>query len=93
MSSSLCILSDTPLDEIKRDRAFHFPVIVKPTDSSGSKGVTKLENTDDLKEITIAWADSYARNKILIIEEYIERVSCRYRRYIFVWDGKIVLLR
>ena len=83
---------DTPLDEIKRGIGhFHFPVIVKPTDSSGSKGVTKLENTDDLEK-AIAWADSYARNKILIIEEYIERgFPAVIGGDIFVWDGKIEL--
>lgn len=83
---------DTPVAEIK-EKAFHFtfPLVVKPTDSSGSKGVTKLENWDGLDE-AIAWADSYSRNKVLLIEEYIQRgYPSVIGGDIFVWDGKVVL--
>lgn len=51
---------------------FCFPVIVKPTDSSGSKGITVLENKEGLPE-ALDYARKYSRNKILIIEEFIRR--------------------
>lgn len=51
---------------------FHFPVIIKPTDSSGSKGVTVLEDATGLPE-ALDYARKYSRNKILIIEEFIRR--------------------
>lgn len=84
-----------PTDDVEEIKdavnGFSFPIVVKPTDSSGSKGVTTLNGTDGLPE-AIAWADSYSRNKILIAEEFI------YRGFpdvvggdIFVDDGKIVL--
>lgn len=70
---------------------FCFPIIIKPTDSSGSKGVTKLENTEKLFE-AIRSADSYSRNKILIAEEYIQRGFPEViGGDIFVSNGKIVL--
>lgn len=50
----------------------HWPVVVKPTDSSGSKGVTVLENPEGLAE-AIAHAGEFSRNGTLICEEYIER--------------------
>lgn len=50
----------------------HFPVIVKPTDSSGSKGITVLDNADGLKE-ALKYAEQYSRNKTLIVEEFIVR--------------------
>lgn len=82
---------NTPLHEIiEATKTFTFPVIVKPTDSSGSKGVTKLENWEGL-ENAIAWADSYSRNKVLLVEEYIQRgFPSVIGGDIFVWDGKVV---
>lgn len=71
---------------------FCFPIVVKPTDSSGSKGVTMLTDLGKIKN-AIAWADSYSRNKILIIEEFITRgFSHVIGGDIFVVDGEIVLL-
>ena len=70
---------------------FVFPIVVKPTDSSGSKGVTILTDQNNLKE-AIDHAKSYSRNQILLIEEYICR---KYPNVIggdiFVYNGKIVL--
>lgn len=82
----------TSVEEIKEATAlFEFPLVVKPTDSSGSKGVTRLDSWDDIEK-AIAWADSYSRNKVLLIEEYIQRgFPSVIGGDIFVWDGKIVL--
>ena len=84
--------SQTPIDEIKDSvKDFTFPVVVKPTDSSGSKGVTRLDNWDGLEK-AIRWADEYSRNKVLLVEEYIRRgYPYVIGGDIFVWDGKIVL--
>jgi len=49
-----------------------FPLIVKPTDSSGSKGVTVVENWVELKK-ALDYAQEYSRNHVLIIEEFILR--------------------
>lgn len=82
----------TPVDVIKEHaKDFIFPLMVKPTDSSGSKGVTKLENWEGLEK-AVAWADSYSRNKVLLIEEYIQRgFPSVIGGDIFVWNGKVVL--
>lgn len=82
----------TPIDDIiKSTESFTFPLVVKPTDSSGSKGVTMLNNWEGLSD-AIAWANSYSRNKILLIEEYIHRgFPSVIGGDIFVWEGKIVL--
>ncbi|MBM6944431.1 ATP-grasp domain-containing protein [Bacteroides gallinaceum] len=80
------------IEEIKDTvKSFSFPIVVKPTDSSGSKGVTTLNGTEGLPE-AIALADSYSRNKILIAEEFIHRsFPDVVGGDIFVNDGKIVL--
>lgn len=49
-----------------------FPLIVKPTDSSGSKGITVIESESELKD-ALKYAQEYSRNKVLIIEEFIRR--------------------
>lgn len=80
------------IDDIKEVvKDFSFPIVVKPTDSSGSKGVTTLNCMDSLTE-AIAWADIYSRNKILIAEEFIHRsFPDVVGGDIFVNEGKVVL--
>lgn len=82
----------TPMEEIVKATAhFTFPLVVKPTDSSGSKGVTMLNDWDGFQN-AVVWADSYSRNKVLIIEEYIQRgYPSVIGGDVFVWDGKVVL--
>lgn len=68
---------------------FNLPVIIKPVDSSGSKGVT-IVNTKDNYENALKYAFSYSRTKRIIIEEYLEKKH----KYliggdIFVHDGKV----
>ncbi|NUY80132.1 ATP-grasp domain-containing protein [Flavobacterium sp. MAH-1] len=50
--------------------ALDFPIIVKPTDRSGSRGVTKLTNDEGLDQ-AIAYAISESFSKQAIIEEFI----------------------
>lgn len=70
---------------------FTFPIVIKPTDSSGSKGVSVLNNLYSVEK-AIQWADSYSRNKILIVEEFITRGFPHViGGDIFVWEGQILL--
>lgn len=50
---------------------FRFPIIVKPTDRSGSRGVEKVEKQEDLQEaINRACNESF--QKKAVIEEFVE---------------------
>ena len=82
----------SPIEELKENtKHFTFPLVIKPTDSSGSKGVTILNEWTNIEE-AINFADSYSRNKVLIIEEYIQRgFPSVIGGDIFIWEGKIVL--
>lgn len=68
---------------------FQFPLIVKPTDSSGSKGVSKIVKQEELND-AFNTAISYSKNNLVIIEEFIE-MSHEYMvgGDIFVVNGKI----
>ena len=70
---------------------FHLPVIVKPVDSSGSKGVTVLRTWDGLEK-AVDFAFSFSRAHRIVVEEFIEKKH----KYliggdIFVNDGKVIL--
>lgn len=51
---------------------FNWPVIVKPTDSAGSKGVTRVDKREDLKK-SIEYALSFSLGKEFIIEDFLEK--------------------
>lgn len=64
-----------------------FPVIVKPTDSAGSKGVTRVNNKEELP-YAIAHAIENSLSKTFIIEEFIEKQGYSSDSDCFVQDGK-----
>ena len=68
---------------------FSFPVIVKPTDSAGSKGVTKVESLKGLK-VACEYALDYSISKTFIVEEFIEKLGFSSDTDCFSIDGKLV---
>ncbi len=57
-------------DALADKNSFHYPVIVKPTDSAGSKGVTRVNNPDELeKAIPLAFEKSLSKH--IIIEDFL----------------------
>lgn len=70
---------------------YEFPIIIKPVDSSGSKGITVLNSPNRLKE-SIEFALNYSRCKRIIVEEYIEKKhDYLVGGDIFVKEGKVEL--
>lgn len=61
-------------EALKDVEIFNWPVIVKPTDSAGSKGVTKVEKKEDLKKC-IEHALSFSHSNEFIIEDFLEKVG------------------
>lgn len=64
------------------------PVMVKPIDSSGSKGLTKLTNLNDFEK-AFCFAQSFSQSKKVLIEEFIERKGKQLEIEGFIVDGKI----
>lgn len=70
---------------------FSLPVIIKPVDSSGSKGATVLRDWNELDE-ACDFAFSYSRSHRIIVEEYIEKKhEYLIGGDVFVYNGKIIL--
>lgn len=76
-------------DALKDVDYFNWPVIVKPVDSAGSKGVTKVDNKDKLKE-AIKYALSESHNGYFIIEDFLEKAGFSAGSESFVVDGKLL---
>lgn len=68
---------------------FKLPVMVKPVDSSGSKGINKLTDKSQLKGF-VEDALSYSRDKRFLIEEFIEKKGHQISGDAFSVDGKLV---
>lgn len=70
---------------------FSLPVIIKPVDSSGSKGATVLHSWDGLNE-ALEFAFSFSRSHRIIVEEFIEKKHpYLIGGDIFVNGGKVIL--
>lgn len=65
------------------------PFIIKPTDSSGSKGVSLIRDVAKVED-AVNQASVYSRNKILIAEEYIDTDWKQIHGDVFVENGKII---
>ena len=76
-------------DAEKEIDSFRLPVMVKPVDSSGSKGINKLTDKSQLKDF-VSDALSYSRDKIFLIEEFIEKQGPQISGDAFSVDGKLV---
>lgn len=68
--------------------AIRKPVIVKPVDSSGSKGVNTVNTVTELRS---AWEEAmhYSLSGRVILEEFIEKQGYQMDGDIFVIDGRI----
>ena len=67
---------------------FHWPVIVKPTDSAGSKGVTRVDDPKDLEK-SIQYALSYSHSDEFIIEDFITQKGYSSDTDSFSIDGEL----
>ena len=67
---------------------FNWPVIVKPVDSAGSKGISKVSDIKDLKD-AVSYALEYSHSKHFIIEDYLDVLGYQSTSDCFTVDGKL----
>lgn len=70
-----------------RDK-FGYPLIVKPTDSAGSKGCTRVDDESHLMS-AIEYAFKYTFGGHIIIEEFIEKKGCSSDTDSYAFEGKL----
>lgn len=64
-----------------------FPMIVKPTDSAGSKGVTRVDSIAEYGN-AVRYAFEKSIKGHIIVEQYLEKVGCSSDTDSFLLDGK-----
>ena len=76
------------IDEALKDTDWlTWPMIVKPTDSAGSKGVTRVDRIEDYEEaVKYAFRKSIKGN--IIVEQYLDKIGCSSDTDSFLLDGK-----
>jgi biotin carboxylase len=80
-SRSILVGMESKLDDLQMD----MPLIVKPTDRSGSRGICKISSMSELKA-AIAGACKQSFEKKALIEEYIE--GQEYSVECISWNGE-----
>ena len=68
---------------------YPWPVIVKPTDAAGSKGVTRVDKAEDMKP-ALEYAMEHSLSGRIIVEEFIDKQGCSSDTDSMSVDGKLV---
>ena len=79
---------DKAEDALKDVDYYNWPVIVKPVDSAGSKGVSRVDNPKDLGN-AIQFALSESHNGHFIIEDFLEKEGLSSGSESFFVDGEL----
>lgn len=75
-------------DALKESYWYSWPLIVKPTDSAGSKGVTRVDNIKELRP-ALEYAFKHSISGHIIIEEFIEKRGCSSDTDSYAQDGQL----
>lgn len=68
-----------------------WPMIVKPTDSAGSKGVTRVDGISEY-EAAVKYAFEKSIKGHIIVEQYLDKVGCSSDTDSLLLDGKFVFM-
>ena len=78
------------LEEIRAaEGEFRLPVLIKPVDSSGSKGIKRINDWSEL-DAAYEYAMEYSRGKRVVIEEYLEKFGYQIAGDGLVVNGKLI---
>ena len=65
-----------------------YPMIVKPTDSAGSKGVTRIDSLEDYAD-AVKYAFEKSISGTIIVEKFIDKVGCSSDTDSFLLNGEL----
>lgn len=74
-------------DALKDTDWLTWPMIVKPTDSAGSKGVTRVDRIENYAE-AVKYAFEKSIQGHIIVEQYLDKIGCSSDTDSFLLDGK-----
>lgn len=79
---------NTVKDALAKKDSFTYPLMVKPTDSAGSKGCTRVDKERDLMD-AVEYAFKYSIGGHIIIEEFLEKRGCSSDTDSYSEDGRL----
>lgn len=82
------IASSDPDEVIAKAERLRFPLMIKPVDGSGSKGVTRVTHSDDLSA-AFAHACAFSPSRTVMAEEFVQGRQLTID--LFLWNGKSVM--
>lgn len=65
-----CVCASTIEDAMEKSKNMTFPLIMKPVDSAASRGISKIENANDIEKF-FSYAQQYSRTNSVILETFI----------------------
>lgn len=68
---------------------FSYPVMIKPVDAAGSKGVTKILKAEDM-QTAFEYAVRFSSRQNVIIEDFISPCGPQIHGDCFIQDGKVI---
>ena len=78
-------------EEVEREiDTLPYPVMIKPVDAAGSKGVTKVLTSDELRNAYEYATHFSIKRPEVIIEQFIDPAGPQIHGDVFVRDGKVV---
>ncbi|EGJ72674.1 putative carbamoyl-phosphate synthase large chain (plasmid) [Streptomyces sp. Tu6071] len=82
------IASEDEEEVVAKAAGLRFPLMIKPTDGSGSKGVTQIDAPEELSG-AVAYARSYSASRTVIAEEFVPGRPVTVD--VFMRDGRAVM--
>ena len=79
---------ETPEEALAAAESLQYPLMVKPTDSAGSKGVSRVDRPEDLPA-ALQGALEYSRNGRLLLEGYLPQQGFSSDTDCFSVDGEL----
>ncbi len=83
---SIILQNDNLVEKVKE---LKYPIIIKPSDSSGSKGISVIQEYSELRS-AIKLALTFSRNKRVVAEEFIECDGEQLQGDGFIKDGNLI---
>ena len=77
---------DSVEEALAKKEKFSYPLIVKPTDSAGSKGCTRVDNETNL-HAALEYAMVHSIGGNIIVEEFLEKKGCSSDTDSYAEDG------
>ena len=78
-------------EAFEKRNEFAYPLIVKPTDSAGSKGVTRVDEEQDLLP-ALRYAMKYSIKGNIIVEEFLEKRGCSSDTDSYSYNGELMFV-